>query len=63
MFTKVGVQTYNVHIVDLLPFLDTVIYIASFGPTPVQGISNIYWRVLNIVVRATFIFKARIFAQ
>jgi len=34
IFTNVGVQTYNVHILNLLPFLDYVIYFASFGSTP-----------------------------
>ena len=63
IFTNVGAQVYNVHIVDFLPFLDSVIYFGSFDSTPVQGISNIHWRVLNIGVQIKFIFKARIFGQ
>lgn len=53
---KCMVQTYNVHIVDLLAFLDSVTCFASFGSTPVGGISNIYWRVFHIRVRVTLIF-------
>jgi len=63
IFTNVGVKTYNVHIVDLLPFIDSVICFCSFGSTPVQGITNIYRRILHIVLLAKFIFKARIFNQ
>jgi len=62
IFKNVWVQTYNVHIVNLLPFLAYVICLGSFCSTPVQGIPNIYCGV-NIGLRAKFIFKARIFVQ
>jgi len=51
IFTNLGVQTYNVYIVELLTFHASVICFSSFGSTSVQGISNIYWRILHIVVR------------
>ena len=62
IFTNVRVQTYNFHIVDLLP-LDCLICSNSFRSTPVQGISNIYWKIIHIRLRAKFIFKSSIFAQ
>jgi len=58
-----AIITDNVHVVDLLCRLDSVICLCDFSSTPVQVISNIYWRVFNIGVRTKFIFKARIFAQ
>jgi len=58
-----GPREYCIYIVDHLPFLVSVTCFSSFGSTPVQGISNIYWRGLHIGVRTNFIFKARIFAQ
>ena len=63
IFTNVGVQIYNVHIVDFLHMLNSLICFSSFGSTPVQDIAKIYWRNLHIRVRAKFIFKARIFTQ
>jgi len=54
IFTNLGVQTYNIHTVDLLPLLDSVICFGSFGSTPVQAIPNIYWRVLHIEMWAMF---------
>jgi len=41
IFTNVGLLPYNVHIVDLLPFLDSVICFGSFGFTPYKA-SRIY---------------------
>jgi len=63
IYTNLGVQTYNVYIVELLPFLASVICFSSFGSTPVQGISNIYWRILHIVLRKKLILKVRIFIK
>jgi len=63
IFANVGVQSYKVHIVDHLPFLDSVILFSSFGATSIKGISNIYKRILYTGARAIFISKARIFAQ
>ena len=63
IFTKIGVQTYNVYIVELIPFHASVICFSSFGCTSVQGISNIYWRILHIVVRTKLILKVRIFTK
>jgi len=59
IFTNLAVQTYNVYIVELA----SVICFSSFGSTSVQGISNIYWSILHIVVRTKLILKARIFTK
>ena len=58
VFTNVGVQTYNVYIVDLLPFLDSGVCFSSFVPT-----TRTRHRVYLLEVRAKLIFKARIFTQ
>jgi len=49
--------------VDLLPVLGSVICFISNCSTPIQIISNIYWRILQIGVRAKFILKAMTFTQ
>jgi len=63
IFTNVRVQADNFHVEDLLSGLDSVICVSGFSSSPIEGISNIYWRVFNIGVRTKFIFKARIFEQ
>jgi len=63
IFTNVVVLTCNVNIVDLLPVIDSLICFSSFGSLPIQGILNIYSRVLHICVRAKFIFKDTVFEQ
>jgi hypothetical protein len=61
--TNVGVQTDNIHITDFYPLLDSVVRFRGIGSTTVQGVSNIYWRMLYIGVRAKFIFEDRIVTQ
>ena len=63
VLTNVGIQTDNIHIMDFFPLLYTVVRFRGLGSTPVQGISNIYWRILYIGVRAKFIFQVRIITQ
>jgi len=63
VLTNVGVQTDNVHIKDFFPLLDFVVCFCGLGSIPVKGISNIYWRMLHIGVRAKFILEARIITQ
>jgi hypothetical protein len=63
VLTNVGVQTDNVHITDFFPLLHFIVCFCDLGSTPVQGISNIYWGMVYIRVRAKFILEARIIAQ
>ena len=59
---NIGVQTVNIHIKDFFPLLDSVCF-RGLGSTPVQGISNIYWKMLYIGVRANLMLEATIVTQ
>jgi len=48
---------------DFFPLLDPLVGFCGLGSNPVQGISNIYWRILYVGLRAKFIFEVRIVAQ
>jgi len=60
VIANLGVQTDNIHITDSFPLHDSVVCFRSLGSNPVQGSSNIYWRMLYIGFRAKFILEARI---
>jgi hypothetical protein len=47
---NVGVQAANIHITDFFPMFESVACFRGLGSTPVQGLSNIYWRMLYIGV-------------
>ena len=55
-------DTDNIYIMDF-PLLDSAVCFRGISSTTVQGISNIYWRMLRIGVRTTFIFEVRIVTQ
>jgi len=58
ILTNVRVQTDNIHIMDFFPLLNSAISFCGLSSTPVQGIADIYSRILHIGVRGKFIFKA-----
>ena len=57
IFTNVGLQTDNIHIVDF-PTLNSVISFGGFGSTPVQDIPNINRKILQLGLRIKFISEA-----
>jgi hypothetical protein len=62
IFTNVGVQTDNTHIVDFSPLLKSIPCLGGIVSTPVEGILNINGGFLLIGVRTELILRAWIFA-
>jgi len=63
VLTDVWVQTDDIYIMDFFSLLNFVVCLCGLGSTPVQGISDIYWRILDIGARKEFNFEVRIFTQ
>jgi len=51
VLTGVGVQAENIHIMDFLLLLESVVGSRDLVSNPVQVIWNIYWKILYMGVR------------